>query len=264
MNPILVILQRQYSTIQTELTRYRNNPYDPERVHDLRVSIRTLRGLFKFLKRALSPTSFATIDGFLSQAAKIFSSLRDIDVLIIKSSEFAYAHPQESNNYRQLFHDLHVERAQKMRSSITKTTIKKLTDYLARVKKQLDVLNFNKDIDWSIYISDELKRRKNKLFKLYTDLDFQDYSRVHQIRKKAKTLRYAADYFAEVTSKNTQKIHKKAKQIQKKCGIITDAHVNYELLQYLATQTKSNDVKKILLRIAQTQHDIFASTKKDV
>ncbi|WP_057895706.1 CHAD domain-containing protein [Liquorilactobacillus oeni] len=263
MKSILTILQRQYDLIEKELIRYQNNPYDADRTHDLRVAIRTLRGLFKFLKRDLPPDIFADIDKSLSKAAKIFNDLREFDVLIAKSSEFAYNHPEKRTDYRHFFQNFRTKRKKVMRKTLTKTVQKKLTTNLTKVKDQLGILDFDEETDWNKYIYQELKRRKKKLTKFYDDLDFKDYTRVHHIRKKAKTLRYSATYFMDFAPKKAKKVRKKAKKIQDVCGNITDAHVNYGLLYDFAAQSDNQNDKNLLLRIAQAQQKVYNPDKKE-
>lgn len=69
MASIQSILHDRYQSILVENIRYLNNPYDPDRTHDLRVTIRTLRGLVKFLKRRIDPAVYESIDSNLSRAA---------------------------------------------------------------------------------------------------------------------------------------------------------------------------------------------------
>ncbi|KRL03542.1 CHAD domain-containing protein [Liquorilactobacillus capillatus] len=263
MTTIQLILQQQYASIQTELIRFKNNPYDPERIHDLRVTLRTLRGLFKFLKRKLPETTYTTIDHNLSQAAKLFSSLRDLDVLIINTGEFAAKHFKESTHYYQLFQILHTKREKEMHAILAPPKQQKLATALTRVKKQFNTLNFTKHSAWSHYISQELHRRKKKLFKHYQRLNFKDYPHVHRLRKQAKTLRYAATYFTDLLPKNSLKIAKHAKEIQSTCGIITDAHVNYTSLCHFAKRADNKAVQKLILTIAHTQQKIFNTPLKN-
>ena len=68
------IIEKRYQAIQAEWTRYLNNPYDPNRAHDLRVMIRTLRGLIKFLKRRIDPAIYTGMDAELSRSANLFGT----------------------------------------------------------------------------------------------------------------------------------------------------------------------------------------------
>lgn len=262
MMSITTILQQQYHSIQTEQIRYQNNPYDSERVHDLRVAIRTLRGLVKFLKREMPQETYETLDRTLSNAAKIFSPLRDLDVLIVEAGAFAYAHPEGKVNYRDFFKMFDNKRHEEMQQTLVDSVQQELTTDLDQVKAQLKTVNFNHVPDWTKLIAKELKRRKHQLIKQYDHLDFQDYPRVHHVRKKAKTLRYSATYFAEFVPKKAEKIRRQAKRVQDVCGSITDAHVNYVALNQLASQTTDDNNKALLLRIARAQREKFTAIKK--
>uniref|UniRef100_UPI00403F544A CHAD domain-containing protein n=1 Tax=Lentilactobacillus hilgardii TaxID=1588 RepID=UPI00403F544A len=170
MTSIKTILNQQYKTIQIEWLRYRNNPYDVQRAHDLRVSIRTLRGLIKFLKRQMPQVVYDSLNGDLSQSAKIFGPLRDLDVLMIQVGKFAYAHPEEKTDYQGLFEGLYRQRNEEMQTTLTDTTQEALATYLMQVKAQLDTLNFKHEMDWDKSIAQEFKRRDHKLMKSTTNL----------------------------------------------------------------------------------------------
>ncbi|WP_281164510.1 CHAD domain-containing protein [Liquorilactobacillus sicerae] len=264
MKSIMPIFQRQFQQIQIERTHFLNNPYDPERTHALRVSLRTLRGLFKFLKRQLPATSFATIDQNLSQAAKLLGPLREIDVLIEKSSQYALKYPSTdtSSNYYQLFKMFHQQRQQIMEQVLTTTTQTTLKNCLITVKQQLAQLKFQTELNWSKLLTQQLKKRQKKIIKAYRHLDLTDYPQVHQIRKKAKTLRYSATYFADFISQAAIKTQAAAEKIQDTCGVITDAHVNYGLLQDLAAKITDPQQKDLLLKIAHEQEKIYQPTAK--
>ncbi|MCV3739938.1 CHAD domain-containing protein [Lentilactobacillus hilgardii] len=264
MTSIKTILNQQYKTIQIEWLRYRNNPYDVQRAHDLRVSIRTLRGLIKFLKRQIPQVVYDSLNGDLSQSAKIFGPLRDLDVLMIQVGKFAYAHPEEETDYQGLFEGLYHQRNEEMQTTLTDTTQEALATYLMQVKAQLDTLNFKHETDWDKSIAREFKRRDHKLMKQYHQLDFHDYLHVHHVRKRAKTLRYSATYFSEFIPEKEGRILRKAKRVQDVCGTITDAHVIDGELRQLAAQTTDQDRQKLLLRIARSQRDIYMADKKTI
>lgn len=261
MKSVQPILAQQFNLIQTELNRFRNNPYSADRVHDLRVAIRTLRGLFKFLKREIPQTTFEDIDQTLSAAAMIFGPLRELDVLIAQAGDFAYAHPDSGSDYRSLFQDLHTKRDAEMQRVLTDDVQHQLVADLDNVKQHLSSLAFDRTTNWNQYVFRELKRRGDKVVRKYQRLDFNDYLRVHQIRKKAKTLRYSATYFADFAPKLAGKIGKKAKTIQDESGKITDAHVNDGLLQKFANQADNPAEAKLLLRIARAQRELIAGTR---
>lgn len=266
MTSIKAILQQRYAKIQTEWRRYRNNPYDVERPHDLRVAIRTLRGLIKFLKRDMPQLTYESLDNDLSQAAKLFSPLRDLDVLIAEAGDFAYEHPEESSAYSALFEKLRQKRDEEMKHTLTKASRLTFTTCLKRIKTQLDSLTFESagNPDYPKLLAKEFKRRDRELMKQYHQLDFHDYPRVHHVRKRAKTLRYSATYFADFVPKKERKRVERAKRIQDICGVITDAHVNDQQLQRLAANTSSLEHRRVLLQIAEEQRKIYTADKQAV
>lgn len=256
------VLQQQYHQIQIEWLRYQNNPYEVARVHDLRVSIRTLRGLIKFLKPALSISIYNQLNTDLGEFAQHFSDLRDLDVLITKVGEYAYQYPETGSNYPELFKQLQHRRTEKMVQTLNKESQVIIEKYLDKVNTTLKDLKFEGKIDQGNMMAKEFKRRDRKLMKQYNNLDFQNYERVHHVRKRAKTLRYSATYFADYVPKKEHKRVKRAKKIQDICGAITDAHVIKHQLQDLAEKTTSQSKHEMFMKIADYQEN--SSTVKDV
>ncbi|WP_057825947.1 CHAD domain-containing protein [Lentilactobacillus sunkii] len=254
---IQTILQERYKAIQVELVRYLNNPYDPDRTHDLRVTIRTLRGLIKFLKRRITPESYDVINSNLSQAAMLFSDLRELDVLIEQAGAYAYAHPDKETNYQHLFSVLREDRQEEMKRTLADEAMTTLKNELQQAHKQVSALKFSGNDDLHQYIVKEMHRRYHKLMKMFERLDSDDYPQVHHVRKRAKTLRYASTQFADFATRKANKSAKLAKDIQDDTGTITDAHVNYMRLYQLAETVKNDDDKKLLLDIADDQLNKF-------
>lgn len=250
---IQTILQNRYADIEVEWVRYLNNPFDPERAHDLRVMIRTLRGLIKFLKRRLTPATYTIIDTNLSQAANLFGDLRELDVLIEETGTYAYAHPDKKADYQGLLKILRDNRQHEMAQTLTDGTQATLKKDLESVQQQLTQLKFTQTTAWHQYIVKELNRRNHKLVALFEKLDFKDYPEVHHVRKRSKTLRYASTYFADFAPNKANKSAKLAKDIQDDTGTITDAHVNYMRLRKLADQLSKNADKQLLRKIADDQ-----------
>ncbi|MFT9452257.1 CHAD domain-containing protein [Liquorilactobacillus ghanensis] len=257
MTSILTILQQRSTAIQTELIRFRNNPYDPNRAHDLRVAIRTLRSLLKFLKPQLDSATFNELDQTLSEAAQTFGPLRELDVLLAEIGSYAFEHPQENTVYFQLLKKLHHKRTAEMQRILTPAVWHKLTSKLTAADIQLNQLKFNQTKKWSQSVNYELTRRSKKLSWQFRQIDPAQYQQTHQLRKKAKTLRYAAIYFVKFAPKKAKKSRRQAEKIQNVCGVVTDAHVNATLLQNLAQQTDNSAEKQLLVEIKQTQQKSF-------
>lgn len=251
--PIQSILHQQFRVIKTEAVRYQNNPYDPDRAHDLRVAIRTLRGLIKFIKRRLPTSVYTEIDQQLSAAAQIFGPVRELDVLIEEAAQFAYDHPDKHAAYQHFFNMLAAKRHDAMQATLTTAVQDQLTATITNVQRQLKALDLDQQDDWTDYVETEMARRKKKLAKEYRHLDLSDYPAVHHLRKRSKTLRYAATYFVNLAPKNAPKIRQKAEKIQNTTGTITDAHINADYLKTFAEQAQDPRDTALLLKIADDQ-----------
>lgn len=261
MLSIFEILQQQNTAIKTDLIRFANNPFDPNRNHDLRVAIRSLRSLYKFLKPQLDPVSFKILDENLSNAAKMLNSLRELDVLFGEISDYAFNHPLDTPAYFHLLVQVNAKRLVAMRQVLAEDNWKMLVDHLTVANKQLNQLELSTNFDWSQLIKHEFQRKTKKLVKSYQAVNFSEYQTVHQIRKKAKTLRYASTYLIKFAPKKAKKSHRLAEKVQNRCGAITDAHINTELLQKFIQQTNNQSEKDLLKKILQIQTQVLVQNQ---
>jgi len=97
--------------------------------------------------------------------------------------------------------------------------------------------------NWEIMLTKRLKKKKKKVKKGYSKLDLSDFPQSHELRKDAKKLRYSANAFGKLTTKNGHKIHDNAEDIQDELGDIRDHYINSQLLKELAEETDKEDIK---------------------
>ena len=63
------ILLERLSIIEARYVDYSNNPFDRDIAHDLRVSIRELRGLLNFIKPIIDEETYDTMNAPLRESA---------------------------------------------------------------------------------------------------------------------------------------------------------------------------------------------------
>ncbi|WP_271398932.1 CHAD domain-containing protein [Salinicoccus roseus] len=243
MEELKNVLYKRVEKLKKSYKDYENNPYHPKTPHALRVNSRKVRSLLNFLKHTFDEEEYERLNKELKDLAQIYGRLREFDVLIGLCSEIALRQPDLSDHYSDMFKYLNQERAREMRRTFNKTNIQSTVSAIESVDSAIHALNFEIDGDWDEYIGRRLKKRSRKLAEDYENVDMTDYEAVHDIRKRAKKLRYAARYFGGLTSKKHKKVMKRAKKIQDEFGEVTDARINQHLLDQLAEKVEDEDLE---------------------
>src|SRR5699024_11752212 len=110
MNKRHEVFEQQINKVSGLYLDYQNNPFSDELVHDLRVSIRELRGLLNFIKKRMDKDHYNKFYERLGAAARVFGSLRELDVLYEYCEAYAVNHPETGEAYYQLFNTFVKER----------------------------------------------------------------------------------------------------------------------------------------------------------
>lgn len=243
------ILFKRLEAIQTLYVHYTNNPFSVELTHDLRVSIRELRGLLHFIRPVIGQEAYDFMNVPLREAAQVFATIRELDVLNELVETVELEAPNLSESYYDLFNYLGKERRKEMRRTFNKTNVSIVTDAIERTRQAIEELDLDAQEDWDEYIAKRLEKKDQQLHKTYEELVFSDYDVVHDLRKAAKKNRYAAKYYKNVTSIKTKPYKKDAEKIQDELGEITDHHVNYNLITEFAEQVESVDLSELFYKI---------------
>lgn len=243
------ILLERLGIIKARYVDYSNNPFDKEITHDLRVSIRELRGLLNFVKPVIGQDTYDEMNDALRGGAQIFGTVRELDVLTELTEEVALEQPDLSEHFYDAFNLLEKERRKEMRRTFNKTNVQLINDAIITTQETLEELELDSELDWDKYIAKRLEKKNDTLQKAYEKVDKSDYEAVHDIRKEAKKNRYSAKYYKKVTSTKTKPYRKSAEGIQDEFGEITDAHVNYDLLTAFANEVDQKELKDLFMQI---------------
>lgn len=243
------VLRIQLKTVRSSYQDYLNNPFEVEHVHQLRVNLRCLRALLSFLKPTIDEKTYNHLTDQLRQAGLILSPLRDLDVLHAFCSNFATENPEFSSDYQKLFNYLGILRRREMRKTFNKTNRQQFKEMLELTDEQIIDSLLTEHKNWQKYIQKHLSKKAEQLEKLMNQVGDMDYETIHDTRKKAKKLRYAATYFSDATEQNLSKVRKYAKSIQSDLGRQTDAHVIESLLAELADKAPDKTVQDLLWQI---------------
>jgi CHAD domain-containing protein len=240
-------LSKQMSKINKRYLFYKNNPYLPKNIHQLRVNIRKMRSFLNFFKPLLATKKYQELNEALKELANKIGPIREIDVLIEECNKIAKSQPELIGNYADVFRFLEKERLQLIKYASTKKAFIQYEETLTGIEEILDTLELSSEntseVNIEAFIEKRFEQKINKLKKHYRDLDYNDYENVHDVRKQAKKLRYTIKGFKKWLPKKDYKvISKKTKSIQEKLGIITDVHVNLELLKKYKNSTNNDEL----------------------
>lgn len=234
------ILLARLEKIRRAYGTFKQNPTDPEATHQLRVNIRKLRGLMNFMKPVLSENEYVTVNQVLRETGQIYGELRELDVLLVLCREIVAEQPELKVASEELFEFLQSERRKEM-ARLLKQDIR---PNLKAVENTLNRLQLP-DKNWDKFVTKRIYKLAENLKKDYKDLDKSDYKKSHKTRIKAKKVRYAADDFNVMVSKDLSDHVAYAEKIQDKLGKITDQYINKQLLKDYSHEVRNPDLKML-------------------
>lgn len=256
MEKIQAVLLESHEKIVKAYQSYLNNPFDSDKSHKLRVSVRKFRALLNMLKPLVLAESYVRINQELRETAYVFEKVRELDVLTEWCGEFAMEHPDLSEDYARLFSFLQKERRKEMRRTLNKTNTQQVQNSLSDTYQFIDQLPENlveesptNEQEWSDYVTKRIKKKNQKMRKAFKRVNVSDHEAIHKVRLMAKKLRYAAKYLDGLTEIKTKSIVKRAKALQNELGERTDHQVNLSLLEEYALNADETAVQELLINI---------------
>ncbi len=241
-------IQNRYTYILSCYELYRNNPFNKDYIHRLRVEMRKLRALLSFLKPIIDKEVYGKLNNNFRDLGKLLSPLRDLDTLIGIMSEIAKSKPDLINNYANIFSYLEKERYQSAKEGTKKKFIKEFDQLLFETNtvETLELaLEETNTATFERFIKERYKDKAKKMKKHYKELDQTNYEAIHEVRKEAKKVRYAAVGFKTILpKKKRKKIKTNAIYIQEHLGQLTDKHVSIDLLSLYRDKAKDEQIKQ--------------------
>lgn len=236
--------------------------YDPKALHQARVAVRRLRSALTLFKAKLVDQDVARLQADLRWLARLLGEARDLDVLI------------ERIEPGELF-----EQISKARTGVHARVIETLQSSRARTL-MIDIVEWltlradsgNEDEEAEAFAADRLRHFHRWVVKHADRLAKLDDDRRHEVRKKAKKLRYATEFFGSLfDGKKQQRRYGRyieaLEDLQNKLGALNDlASTDAILAQHglpidseLFGKSRS---KKKLLAAAEEAYEALADTKR--
>lgn len=270
MEKIQKIMLERHGKIETAYQDYQNNPFDPEKAHQLRVRVRKIRALLNILKPLISTENYDPLNQNLRQVAQVYETIRELDVLVAHCGQVAEEQPNLSEHYAAMFNFLLKERRKEIRRTLNKTntkqvqeTLEEVESFIKQLAEHIEEEGPNSQAEWSNYVTERIEKKDKKMRRAYKKVDETDHEAVHQTRLMAKKLRYAANYLDKLTEVKTKPLIKRAKAIQNEFGERTDQQVNITLLKAYAEKAEKPAVKALLMVIREDELAQLAPTPAD-
>lgn len=242
------VINLRFYIISSSYQNFKNNPYSTNHVLRLRVELRKLRALLSFLKPVLNIDIYQYLNSELKAIGLELSKKRDLDTLIEVLEETAIKEGELLSNYADLFGYLEKERLKEADRVGSNRIISSFDLTFTKIQQTLAELVFHLDTNKYIRLENFVVTRFNKkaknLKKKYKKTIKTDYDNVHELRKDAKKVRYAAVGFKNVLpNKIRKKIKKEAQYIQEDLGFRTDNFVVIQLLEQYSHNASEIELK---------------------
>ena len=219
----------------------------PEPVHQMRVATRRLRSAIAVFSRAIGGADIALADAGLKQLARTLGPARDWDVFTSGTGAAVGRAFAGDEAVGKLLDDAERQRVSgydALRHFVDAPEFRQLGIRLALIAARFDseigaagpspVDDPEPARSLPEFACRALGRRLKRLFAEGTDIDHLDTPALHDIRLRAKRLRYACEFFTPVfPHKATRRFIRRLSVLQDRLGLLNDGAVTADLLARL-------------------------------
>ena len=217
------------------LSSYTNliNQYNPENLHQLRVSLRRLLSYLQFFKEEIPPNDWKDIHQIVKKLLKPTASVRDLYVINTNYILPAYRHNKHSDEFSSLMRlannellELHQTVLNEVSSRDYQLLVGELNDWInSRINHSDEKLSkFTKNSPAEKRIEKKLNKRYKYIMREIKQILKLDRKRLHKLRVNIKELRYVSEIFYQ-KNKSSKKRLKVLKKLQGLLGDINDSYV---------------------------------------
>lgn len=221
-NDVPALLAEAFQQVLTCYQQLSQHDITDEGVHQIRVSCRHVRSLLHFFKPALVGESWQPLEKELRSLAKKFAKLREIQVM-----KYHYQQSPCAQTCKQLEEIIgeQYDKEWKLAEKIMKSG--EITPNLLRLWRMVTAIqlkNSYKNKSTSAFTEERLSSWIQKYNKRHAELARKDMKHLHQVRIRAKRIRYAAEWLRPVLPKKLFKTIKTLKEQQELMGQLHDIH----------------------------------------
>ena len=240
---LAAVLREGEKTVERRLDAFLANPDDPETIHKLRISIRTLRSLLAFASPFLKRRRHRLLQSDLRSVVIETSRLREYDVMLrdVRALDVPYGELAEK------IVELRVLERDRVMDVMGGRHTRRA---LARVRRRVESLPWKDSVrkrgvtrDDVLAVFDELVRTVDEG---YATVDRSDADAVHTLRKRSKRVRYVGESFGTLLGERAAAEGARMKGVQDELGDVCDARVNAEMAHDLLDLGLSDEARGAL------------------
>ncbi|MGI6211883.1 MAG: CHAD domain-containing protein [Anaerovoracaceae bacterium] len=242
------ILRDRFDRVVKYVDRFREFPDDPDNVHDLRVSIRTLRSLITFIEPFQKNHQSREMQRGLREIIVRLSRLREYDVLIEESKRVSIDLTPAAESLtppKTLREELIQLRREECDRVSREFSRHHFSEQLTALEEEFRHIRWGGKVERRGLRIEELIRRRDQLTKSFLDryrsLDVHDADASHNVRKAAKKVRYVTNVMKPLLGER-QDVVEEMKQIQDRLGALCDARVNAQILREISRSTDLSEI----------------------
>lgn len=230
---------------------------EPEAVHQARVALRRLRSARTIFAELLPDAATARLDAAVRDLAREYGKARDLDVLIARA-DLADGRAEFSAQRDEAYHDLTVT----LGAPATRRLMLDLAEWLAiGAWREAEDMAAVRTMPLGGFAARALARRLRQVRKHGRHLAELDDEGRHALRKDAKKLRYAVDFFAGLyargpASKLRRKFMAALEDLQHNLGELNDLAFEAEVLGPAAPD-RTADKDKLLRKASDGRHALL-------
>lgn len=260
----LVRLQRTIAqtakTIEDRRKAFFNNPKDIETLHRFRTKIRALRSLIAFIKPWQKARQNAETQAILKEVVGYTARLRELDVL----EKNVRADPDASPK---LIAFCKGEASAERKRVLKILASKRVTRLFRRAMASAKAMAWKKRYAKHGLPQDVVRARFDALVEAVgaelAHVDLTDAEQTHDVRKRAKRVRYVAELAADTLGPDAVDVAKDMTAHQDTLGDVCDARANIRLTSEFLQQDLPKPVAKGLVRLRKQSEAILRELTLD-
>ncbi|MBR0405944.1 MAG: CHAD domain-containing protein [Eggerthellaceae bacterium] len=255
------IIAAAADSVDSKRKAFFDDPDDIETLHKFRVSIRTLRSLIAFVKPWQDAKQNAAIQSDLREIVGYTSKLRELDV-------FAQQARESTSGSEDLAVFCELEASCERERVISALKSKRLTRKLKRALSLARSLSWKKRFNKRGLSERKIRARFDAMISELedelSDLKLSEVERTHDVRKRAKRVRYAAENFKDILGDDAPGIAKGMTSHQDNLGAVCDARVNISLInEFLERDIPEHVAWELTLLRAQNETFLYSALRDD-
>lgn len=227
------VISEAVDNVEARREAFFADPQDVEAAHKYRVSIRTIRGLLAFVKPYLQRDNLARLQADWKSLVVPTSRLREYDVL---AAEIGQLEPREDALLDAIAAAREDECAATLAALQSKSARKRFERACRQSRNLVWKPSFENEGMGSKAVSKRFDKVVDELRYDLETLDLADVERTHDVRKRAKQARYAAERFESLVGEGAEEAAAEMKAEQDRLGALCDARVNVGIIDEFSTK----------------------------